>query len=119
MATRNFTPSRRLGFSSLIALGVILFAGGAITDRDRTAAARHTGAILILGGLVRWAVRPLFIQLRDLYASAHQQGFEQGWHEGRRSARPVVVPLNRRRDDRAATEATEADFVTPNADANA
>lgn len=117
MTTRNnFTPSQRFGVSSLIALGVTTLTAGAIKERDRATAARHVGAILILGGLIRWAIRPLFIQLRDLYASAHQQGFDQGWHEGRRSARPVVVELDDYRKDSAIHQ---SDYVCPpNADAN-
>lgn len=52
------------------------------------------GAVLVAGNaaLIRWAVRPMFIALRDLFEAGHQQGFDQGWNErGEQPVRPVTI----------------------------
>lgn len=94
MTAHDFTPSKRLAVCVVGACGVAIAAIGVASDRNWGADARYVGAILIAGAVGRWAVRPLFISMRDLYATAHQQGFDQGWHEGRLSALPSVVHLS-------------------------
>lgn len=65
-------PSRRANFCLLIAGGAAL--------------------IVLNAGLIRWAVRPMFIALRDLFEAGHQQGFDQGWNErGEQPLRPVSI----------------------------
>lgn len=98
MSAHNYTPSKRFAYCAVLALGTTALTVGLAADHDWAADARMVGEILIFGAVARWAIRPVFIALRDLYESAHQQGFDQGWHEGRRSARPVVINLEDYRD---------------------
>jgi hypothetical protein len=90
----NYTPSKRFAYCAVLAVGGAILTVGLVADRDWASDARAIGEILIFGGVARWAIRPLFMSLRDLYASAHDQGYDQGWSDGRRTARPVVVPMD-------------------------
>lgn len=90
----EFIPSRRRGFCLMFIAGAAVFAVGVVADRNWPSDARFVGGALFVAGLARWSVRPIFISLRDLYASAHQQGYDQGWSEGRRTERPVLLHLD-------------------------
>lgn len=109
MSSHDFRPSLRRDLCLLAAAGVAAAVASVAPDRDWKSGARVASAILLGGAMARWAVRPLFIPLRDLYASAHQQGFEQGWQEGRVRDLPKVVQLNEYRLSDALLELDEAE----------
>lgn len=92
--SHDFVPSQRLGLAFVLAVGAAAYVVGTAEDRDWMADIRRVGAMLLFAGFIRWAVRPIFISLRDIYVSAHQQGFDKGWQERGRGQRPVVVDLD-------------------------
>lgn len=94
MKTHDFLPSRRRSVCLVLAVGAVTLCAGVADERSWATGARYVGAVLLAAGAARWAVRPLFISLRDLYASAHQQGYENGYQDGRRIGHPVLVNLD-------------------------
>jgi hypothetical protein len=55
------------------------------------------GAVLATACVVCSAIRLHLRPASDAYEQGHQAGFDKGWVEGRRSARPVVIDLDDRR----------------------
>src|ERR1035437_5496691 len=92
----NYIPSNRTIFYLVLGIGAVTFTAGILDSQNWGADARTAGAVILVGGLVRWAVPPAFAAQLDIYRSPHQQGHDQGWHEGRRSARPVVIRMEDR-----------------------
>jgi hypothetical protein len=80
--------------ASISTLGLLAFSCGAYFDAlDIGGDIRQIGSMLLVGALVRtWCIRPLRPQ-SDAFAQGYQQGLDQGWTQGHRAARPVVVPI--------------------------
>jgi hypothetical protein len=55
------------------------------------------GAVLATACVICSAIRLHLRPVSDAYEQGHQAGFDKGWVEGRRSARPVVIDLDDRR----------------------
>lgn len=105
---KQLAPARRYDFSLLMIGGIALMGCALFDDHDWPSDLRFVGGILLLGGLIRWAVRPLFISVRDLYTAGVQQGHETGYQEGRRAHLQMVVPLTLLEDYKAEKAEREA-----------
>lgn len=87
------------------ALGCAAFAGGVIYCSDDV---RQVGIVLLTAAVVRVVMAPAFRSTTELFEKAHEQGFNEGWHEGHRHGRPVVVPLH---DDYAGDHRSSASMT--------
>lgn len=81
----------------LICIGGFTYLTAAILDDDMYGAIRAAGVVLLIGGIVRATmlatVRKIIQPQADVYEAGVEQGYDKGYHDGRRSVKLSVVPI--------------------------
>jgi hypothetical protein len=80
------------GYRTLATIGTLLFVTGAALDGLDAADMRALGAVIVVASLARWSIRPALIPQIDLYRAGHESGYDEGFHDGRRSIPLRVIP---------------------------